>query len=231
MTVISLLASHQGSLAQAVIDACASGRIPGSVGIVISNNGTSLVLERARVAGLPTAHLSGATHPAPEELDRTIRETLQAAGTDLVVLAGYMKKVGPETLAAYAGRIVNVHPALLPKHGGHGMYGSAVHRAVALAGDAVSGATVHLVTADYDRGPILDQCTVDLEPEDDAGVIEAKVRAVERELLVDVVARFAATGGFGVPAVPADAVASGSGGDARGPGDPQRPEHERDLER
>ena len=199
MTVISFLASHQGSLAQAVIDACASGRVHGSVGVLISNNGASVVLGRARAAGLRTAHLSSATHPAPELLDRAILATLEAAGTDLVVLAGYMKKVGPQTLSAYAGRIVNVHPALLPKHGGHGMYGAAVHRAVALAGDVVSGATVHLVTEEYDRGPILDQRTVQLEPGDDAQAIEAKVRAVERDLLVDVVARFAATGVFTVP--------------------------------
>lgn len=230
MTVISFLASHQGSLARAVIEGCASGRVPGGVGVVISNNGTSVVLERARAAGLRTAHLSSATHPDPEQLDRAIRTALEAVGTDLVVLAGYMKKVGPETLAAYSGRVVNVHPALLPKHGGQGMYGSLVHRAVALAGDTVSGATVHLVTADYDRGPILEQRTVDLVPGDGADVIEAKVRAVERDLLVDVVARFASTGSF-EPTTAPDEVPSVSGGVARGPGDPQGPEDERHLER
>jgi phosphoribosylglycinamide formyltransferase-1 len=114
---------------------------------------------------------------------------LRTAGVELVVLSGYLRKLGPATLAAYQGRILNVHPALLPKYGGQGMYGRRVHEAVAAAGDNVSGATVHLVDGEYDQGPIVASLQTPLAPGDDAAAIEAKVTALEPGLLVDVLKR------------------------------------------
>src|SRR6202023_2647515 len=111
-------------------------------------------LDRARLAGIRGLHLSSSTHESPEALDAAIRDALRQAGAELVFLAGYMKRVGPLVLAAFSGRVLNTHPALLPKFGGKGMYGDHVFRAVLDAGDAESGVSVHLVDPEYDTGPL-----------------------------------------------------------------------------
>ena len=130
---------------QAVIDACKSGRLAARPCVVISNNGDAEALRRAEREGIPHYHLSASTHPAPEELDAAIMQTLRRHRVDLVILAGYMRKLGPKTLAAYRGRVLNIHPALLPKHGGRGMYGMRVLEAVLAAGEKETGVTIHLV--------------------------------------------------------------------------------------
>ena len=183
---IGALASHEGTTLQAVLDACANGDIDGRVALVISNNADAGALRRARAASVPVAHLSGKTHPDPAALDRAIRDALQAAGIDVVLLAGYMKKLGPLTLGAYAGRVINTHPALLPRHGGQGMYGMHVHRAVIAAGDRVSGVTVHQVEDDYDTGPALAQRRVPVLAGDTPETLAQRVQASERQLLVEV---------------------------------------------
>jgi phosphoribosylglycinamide formyltransferase-1 len=174
---------------QAVLDACANGDIDGQVTLVISNNADSGALRRARAAGAPVANLSGKTHPDPAELDRAIRDALAAADADIVLLAGYMKKLGPLTLGTYAGRIINTHPSLLPKHGGQGMYGMHVHRAVIAAGDSVSGVTVHHVEDDYDTGPALAQCRVAVMPADTPESLAQRVQASERQMIVKVLGK------------------------------------------
>jgi len=186
---IGALASHEGTTLQAVLDACANGDIDGQVTLVISNNADSGALRRARAAGAPVANLSGKTHPDPAELDRAIRDALAAAGADIVLLAGYMKKLGPLTLGTYAGRIINTHPSLLPRHGGQGMYGMHVHRAVIAAGDSVSGVTVHHVEDDYDTGPALAQCRVAVMPADTPESLAQRVQASERQLIVEVLGK------------------------------------------
>ncbi|MEU2199274.1 formyltransferase family protein [Isoptericola sp. NPDC019482] len=110
-----------------------------------------------------------------------------AAGTSSGrVLAGYMKKLGPRALARYDGRILNTHPALLPEFGGAGMFGDHVHEAVLASGRPVSGATVHVVTADYDEGPVVAQAEVPVLPGDDVPALRARVQAAEKALLVEV---------------------------------------------
>ena len=96
-----------------------------------------------------------------------------------MVLAGYIKKLGPETLAQYAGRVINIHPALLPRFGGLGMYGMRVHEAVLASGASETGITIHLVDGDYDRGAILAQCRVPVLPDDSPGSLAARVLARE----------------------------------------------------
>jgi phosphoribosylglycinamide formyltransferase-1 len=182
---LSLLGSGAGSTVAAVLDAVADGRIVADAALVVSNNSGAGVLDVAAAHGVPTAHLSSVTHPDPAALDAAVLAALDAAGTDLVVLAGYMKKLGPLTLAAYDGRVVNVHPALLPAYGGQGMYGDRVHAAVLADGAAVSGATVHLVTAGYDEGPVLAQVEVPVEPDDSVETLRARVQAAEKRLLVE----------------------------------------------
>lgn len=112
---------------------------------MISNNSKAEALARAQREGIPYRHLSAVTHPIAEQLDAAIWQTLVAHGTDLVVLAGYMRKLGSQTLADYRGRIINIHPALLPKFGGTGMYGAHVHEAVLAAGEKETGVTIHVV--------------------------------------------------------------------------------------
>jgi phosphoribosylglycinamide formyltransferase-1 len=188
---IGVLASHEGTTLQAVLDACAAGRIAARVSVVISNNADSGALRRARAAGVAAVHLSTRTHPQPSELDEAIRATLVASDCELVLLAGYMKLLGARTLGAFAGRILNTHPALLPKHGGRGLYGMHVHRAVLAAGERESGASVHLVDQNYDTGPVLAQIRVPVEPGDRPETLAARVQCAERELLVGLLADLA----------------------------------------
>ena len=119
---LGFLASHRGSNMQAIIDACKERRLGADPVVVISNNGSSGALDHAASEGIPAYHISSRNYPDPDMLDIALRDILQKHRVDLVVLAGYMKKIGTKTLAAYAGRIINIHPALLPKHGGQGMY-------------------------------------------------------------------------------------------------------------
>ena len=111
-------------------------------------------------------------------------ELLMRENVELIVLAGFLKKIDPHVLRAFEGRIINTHPALLPKFGGHGMYGRRVHEAVLSAGDRVSGVTVHFVTAEYDEGPVIDQAQVPVQPDDTVESLAERVQAEERKSLV-----------------------------------------------
>jgi phosphoribosylglycinamide formyltransferase-1 len=184
MMRIAAMASHGGSILQAVLDACHSGELAAEVVLVISNNSDARALQRARSAGIATLHLSGRTHADPDALDNAITDALQQAGADWLLLAGYMKKLGPNTLNAYRNRILNTHPALLPKFGGQGFYGRKVHEAVLAAGEHESGATVHLVDETYDSGPILAQVRVPIRNNESAASLEERVKVAERKLLL-----------------------------------------------
>jgi phosphoribosylglycinamide formyltransferase-1 len=188
---IGILASHEGSTAQAIIERCGNGEIPGHVSVVISNNREATVLDRARASGVDALHLGRATQPVPEELDGAIEQALSSREVDVVVLAGYLRPVGSAVLTAFKGRIVNIHPSLLPRHGGKGMFGQAVHQAVIESGNTTSGATVHLVTEDYDDGPIVAQREVTVLPGDTAEALGDRVRVAERDLLVDTLRKWA----------------------------------------
>ncbi len=181
---IAVFASHGGSLLQAVIDACADDSLPAEILLVVSNNSKSKALSRAAASNIPTIHLSASTHPKEAALDGAILEHLVSANVEWVILAGYMKKLGPLTLSKYRNHIINTHPALLPKYGGEGYYGSKVHAAVLEAGDKETGATVHLVEAEYDSGPILSQVRVPVKPADTVETLEHRVKNAERNLLI-----------------------------------------------
>ena len=182
---IAVFASHEGTTLQAILDACAGGVLDARVAIVVSNNVDSGAIRRARAAGIGHAHLSGKTHSAADALDRAILSAIEPVAADVIFLAGYMKQLGPSMLGRYAGRIFNTHPALLPKHGGKGMYGMNVHRAVLAAGEVESGATVHLVDGGYDTGPIVAQRRVDVLPGDTPETLAERVQSCERGLVVD----------------------------------------------
>ena len=188
---LGFLASHGGSNLQAILDAIDAGTLPAQAAVVICNNSTEAALGRAAAKGIPALHLSSKTHPDPDALDRAILAALQENAVNLVVLAGYMKKLGPRTLAAYTRRVLNVHPALLPKYGGRGMYGMRVHTAVVAAKEKESGATVHLVTDEYDEGPALAQARVPVLPGDTPEALAARVLEQEHRLYPDVLRRIA----------------------------------------
>jgi phosphoribosylglycinamide formyltransferase-1 len=188
---IAALASHGGSILQAVIDAIEDGTLPAKLVLVISNNSRSQALERASRHGIATLHLSAHTHPDPDELDAAIVRSLEEAKAEWIFLAGYMKRLGPRTLARFRNRIINTHPALLPKFGGQGYYGRRVHEAVIAAGETESGATVHVVEDDYDSGPILAQVHVPVKATDTAAALEERVKSAERKLIVTTLAELA----------------------------------------
>ncbi|MCJ7491545.1 MAG: phosphoribosylglycinamide formyltransferase [Dehalococcoidia bacterium] len=188
---LGFLASHGGSNMQAIIDACKDGRLDAEPAVVISNNSESTALERARREGIPNYHLSSATHRDPAELDAAILRTLEEHGVDLVILAGYMKLLGPRTLARYRGRILNIHPALLPKFGGKGLYGKKVHEAVLAAGERVTGVTIHLVDERYDAGPIVAQSEVPVLEGDTVDSLAARVLEREHQLFAETLQKIA----------------------------------------
>ncbi len=176
---LGFLASHGGSNMQAIIDACKSGELKATPAVIISNNANSGAMERAKRESIPHFHLSGKTHPSPEQLDQAMLDTLLSHQVDIVILAGYMKKLGEQTLSHYAGAILNIHPALLPKFGGQGMYGIRVHEAVLAAGERETGVTIHLVTEEYDTGAIISQETVPVIQGDTPQSLQARVLNTE----------------------------------------------------
>ena len=188
---LGVLASGGGTNLQAILDRRASGELPIRVGVVIGNNSRSKALDRARRVGIPFLHLSSRTHPKPKALDRAIVEALQEHQVDLVVLAGYLKKLGPKVLKAYANRILNVHPALLPAYGGKGMFGLRVHEAVIKGGAEVTGVSVHIVDEEYDHGRVVAQETVKVNPEDTPESLAARVLEVEHRFYPEVIRWFA----------------------------------------
>src|SRR5262249_60197687 len=119
---------------------------------------TSVVLHFPLSVGVPSCCTGGPAYADDGVRDQAILDALQTHGVDLVLLLGYMKLLGPRTTAAYRGRILNTHPALLPRHGGKGMYGNRVHEAVLAAGDTETGGTLHLVDEEYDHGTVVAQC-------------------------------------------------------------------------
>jgi formyltetrahydrofolate-dependent phosphoribosylglycinamide formyltransferase len=184
---VAVVVSGRGSNLLALLRALGPDA-PAHVVTVLSNKAEAGALAIAREHGIPTIVLAD-----PADADAWLT-ALAAHRADLVVLAGYLKRVPPPVVAAYQGRIINVHPALLPKFGGPGMYGLNVHRAVLAAGERESGATVHLVTEEYDDGAVLAQARVPVEPGDNPELLAERVLRVEHRLLPEAVIRAARAG-------------------------------------
>ncbi|MGK0298665.1 MAG: phosphoribosylglycinamide formyltransferase-1 [Gammaproteobacteria bacterium] len=184
---LGFLASHRGSNMQSIIDACNQGTLDAVPAVVISNNGDSAALERANSEGIPAYHISNKRFSDADALDCEIRDTLIKHNVDLVVLAGFMKKVGSRTIQAFEGKIINVHPALLPKFGGEGMYGYNVHEKVLASGDNETGVTIHIVTDNYDTGPILAQQKVQVIVGDTVESLANRVLVTEHIVYVDTI--------------------------------------------
>jgi formyltetrahydrofolate-dependent phosphoribosylglycinamide formyltransferase len=197
---VAVLASGHGSNLQALLDELSDPSSPAHISLVVSNRAGAGALERAVRAGVPTATIAEDGQDA-----RRLLALLAQHDVGLVVLAGYLKQVPEAVVAAYRGRMLNVHPALLPGFGGAGMYGRRVHEAVLASGARLSGVTVHLVDEQYDHGTILAQWPVPVRPGDSADVLAARVLAVEHRLLPAVVRAFARCGAAPVCCSAADA--------------------------
>jgi phosphoribosylglycinamide formyltransferase-1 len=182
---LGFLASHNGSNMQAIIDACKNGQLDMVPTIVISNNLQSGALERAKLENIPFYHLNSTTHPDELDLDNAIKDKLIQHEVDLVILAGYMKKVGEEMLSYYENRIINIHPALLPKYGGQGMYGLRVHEAVIDNQETETGITIHLVDKHYDNGRILNQVKIPVYANETAQELQQRVLKYEHSFFVE----------------------------------------------
>jgi formyltetrahydrofolate-dependent phosphoribosylglycinamide formyltransferase len=198
---VAVLASGNGSNLQALIDAFSGADAPAKVALVISNKPGAGALDRARAAGIPAETIGADGQDAAALLALLARHR-----TGLVVLAGWLKRVPDAVVAAYRGRMLNVHPALLPAFGGAGMYGRRVHEAVLASGARITGVTVHLVDEHYDHGRILAQWPVPVRPGDTADTLAARVLEAEHRLLPAVVAAFARCGGAKVSSLVSEAL-------------------------
>lgn len=186
---LGFLASGGGSNFAAIIDSINSGKLSAEAKCLISNNSNAGALEKANAFGIPNYHISTKTHP--ENTAKAIIDTFRNHDVNTIILAGYMKIVEPEIIDAFDGRVLNIHPALLPKFGGKGMYGMNVHRAVIESGEKKSGATIHLVNAKYDEGRILNQREVDVYENDTSELLAERVLAAEHILFSETLQKIA----------------------------------------
>ena len=178
--IISFLASHNGTSVKYIIEAIKSNKLNAQIGIVITNNFNSSIYQWCIKNNINVKHISALTNPLNE--DEAIAKTLETVNSDLVILSGYMKKIGQKTLFKYENKILNIHPSLLPKHGGTGLYGDKVHQSVLQSKDIKSGATVHIVSKNYDEGEIISQSSVEITPLETIESLKNKVQALEGEL-------------------------------------------------
>lgn len=192
MLNIAVFASGKGSNFKAILDAIDNGRIPNArIVIVISNNSDAGALAIGRGYGIPSLHISRKNFESDNLYTAAIQKALSHHGANFIVLAGYMKKIDPSIVRAYRHRILNIHPALLPSFGGKGMYGIHVHEAVLAAKQKQSGATVHLVDEEYDRGPIVLQKRVNITDNDTPESLATKVLEIEYQLYPEAIRLFA----------------------------------------
>jgi phosphoribosylglycinamide formyltransferase-1 len=184
MINLGVLVSGGGSNLQAIIDSCESGILKGlaTVSVVIANRHDAFGLERAKKHGIPSVCYERREFVDATAFYAAITETLQQHDVDLVCLAGYLSKIEVNMLRAFPHRIINIHPALLPKFGGKGMYGHHVHEAVVAANELESGPTVHWVDEEYDNGDIILQERVPLSPGDTPETVARRVLVVEHQL-------------------------------------------------
>ncbi|HEY2048053.1 MAG TPA: phosphoribosylglycinamide formyltransferase [Caulobacteraceae bacterium] len=186
---LAFLASNNGSSLRAIVAAIRAGELTASPRLVVSNRRAAPALEFALSEGIEARFIP--TVPDPEIADTRLADALTESGANLVVLSGYLRKLGPRTLAAFQGRILNIHPALLPEFGGQGMYGRRVHEAVLGAGAPFTGATVHLVDEAYDHGPVIAQQRLAVRAGETVESLEARVMAMEPKLFVETLQRIA----------------------------------------
>jgi phosphoribosylglycinamide formyltransferase-1 len=187
---LCVFASGSGSNLKAIIKASISGRIKSGVSLVISNNSGSGALKTAAKYNIPYLHLSQKLFTTQKEFTAEILKTLKKHKVNFILLAGYMKMLDPVIIKKFKNRIINIHPALLPKYGGKGMFGIHVHEAVIEAHEKMTGATVHFVNEVYDSGAVILQKQVKVKPTDDALGLQKRVLRAEHKLYSEAIKLF-----------------------------------------
>ncbi|MCB1704632.1 MAG: phosphoribosylglycinamide formyltransferase [Halioglobus sp.] len=185
---MAVLISGRGSNLQAFIDACDAGQLPARITLVISNNPAAAGLQRAERAGIATLSIDHRDYPSREAFDQALVDALHSSDIDLVILAGFMRILTPVLIKPYLGRLLNIHPSLLPKYPG-----LKTHQRALDAGDTEAGATVHFVTQELDGGPPVLQVRVPIERGDTADSLAARV-AVQEHAIYPLAARWLAEG-------------------------------------
>ncbi len=180
-----IFASGNGSTLQAVIDSINEHKLEAQINLVVSDNPNAYALKRAEINNINTYIIQNKDF---SQRDAELANVLSAYPIDLIVLAGYLKMIGPKLIENYT--IINTHPSLLPKYGGKGMHGMHVHEAVIKAKEHYSGATIHFVNQEYDKGTIISQTKVEVLPDDTAETLSAKVQAAEKIQLIKVLNQF-----------------------------------------
>lgn len=185
---LAVLISGSGSNLQAFIDACTSRELPAEIALVLSNRPDAGGLARAEAAGIPTRVVDHKDYSEREAFDRALVEALDPAGADLVILAGFMRILTPVFITAYRGRLLNIHPSLLPKYPGLN-----THQRAMEAGDSHTGATVHFVTEELDGGPPVVFARVPIHADDSVAELAARVQQREH-VIYPLAARWFAEG-------------------------------------
>ncbi len=180
---VAILGSGRGSNFLAILTAIQRGELRNvRICVVISNNSDAGILDLARKSNIPAVHLSQRLFSNEDQFVGALLGILREHNVNFIALAGYMKKLDSRIIAAFRNRIINIHPALLPKYGGKGMYGMHVHGAVIANGESVTGATVHFVDEEFDHGAIVLQKQVAIAPGDTPEIVAAKVLRIEHEI-------------------------------------------------
>jgi phosphoribosylglycinamide formyltransferase 1 len=187
---VSFLVSGEGTTLEAIAETIAGGHLAARIALVVADRPYVPAIEKARRRGLATTVIPTRGVPEPD-WTRRLSAALRDHGTELVVLAGYLSILPRSWVADWRGRVINVHPSLLPRYGGKGMYGPKVHAAVLAAGERETGATVHLVTEAVDAGPALLQARIPIEVGDTPERLRRRLHPLEVQLLTEVVRHFA----------------------------------------
>lgn len=182
---LGVLISGSGSNLQAIMDAISEGKIKGEIQVVISHKEDAYGLERAKKQGIPAVFLDPKKFETNEEYHKEMIAILEKHRVNFVVLAGYLKILTPSFVREYEGRMINIHPSLIPKYCGKGFYGIKVHEAVIKNKEKESGATVHFVDEGTDTGEIILQRKVTVDKEDTPESLQQKVLKVEHQILIE----------------------------------------------
>ena len=186
---LGFLASGNGSSAEAIVDAIATGDLDAEARLLVSNKKGCAAFDWADAKGVTA--LAIPTISDPDAADAALARAMSDHGVELIVMSGYLRRLGPKTLGRYAGRILNIHPGPLPEFGGEGMYGARVHQAVIAARVPESAIVIHVVDEEYDHGPEVERRLVPLAPGDTAEALEARVKGLEPAFFVETLRRLA----------------------------------------
>ncbi len=190
MKNLVVFASGSGSNFQSIIDAVSDGKLNARITGLIANKYHIGAITKAEAHDIPVRVLSDIDFDRYSDYETVLLTQLTSWNADLIILAGYLRKIPESVITEFEGKILNIHPSLLPKYGGKGFYGLNVHKAVIEAGDAESGCTIHIVSEEYDKGPILAQQKVSVLPNDTPEDLAARVLEQEHALYPKIIANY-----------------------------------------